>query len=339
MKKILKRMSAILLILALMAVYMPLSGGHANAESYYSFSKPTAGATFKSGSKVTVKFWAGVQDETAYMDAWGQYDHTEYGEMHPTLKVFKGSTEIYSEKFTYTKAQYLTTTFVPKCAGTLKLCVYGRNPDLSGNEELQITTTIKVKKAKPSYIKKVKPEIIVERTAKTKACITCITDYGYGMMIYRAASKNGKYKLIKKTTKSTFTDTKLSAKKTYYYKIKLYAKSGKKTYKSKWSAKTQVGKYTDNIRLTNTPSGVKVSWKAIKGVDFYLIRRSTSGVPGDDVQALCYDSCDTEFIDDGLFLEKGLEKGKTYYYTVEGCKDDGTVIKKYSGKQYKIKIQ
>ena len=172
MKKNLKRISAILLVFALMAADLPLLGGQANAESYYSFSKPTAGATFTAGNKVTVKFWAGVEEEKAYMDKWGQYDHSEYAEMPATLKVFKGKTEIYSKKFTYTKATYIQTTFIPKCAGTLKLCVFGRSRDLSGHEELQITTKIKVKKAKVSKLKSVKPVINVERTGKKKAVIS-----------------------------------------------------------------------------------------------------------------------------------------------------------------------
>ena len=45
-----------------------------------------------------------------------------------------------------------------------------------------------------------------ERTAKNKAKIVCTTDYGYGMKVYRATKKNGKYKLIKKTSKNTFTN-------------------------------------------------------------------------------------------------------------------------------------
>ena len=52
--------------------------------------------------------------------------------------------------------------------------------------------------------------------------------------IYRATSKNGKYKCIKKTTGSSYTDNDLDYR-TYYYKIRTVVKSGKKTYKSKFS--------------------------------------------------------------------------------------------------------
>lgn len=38
--------------------------------------------------------------------------------------------------------------------------------------------------------------------------------------IYRATSKNGTYKLVKKTTKTSFTDEAVSTDKTYYYRVK-----------------------------------------------------------------------------------------------------------------------
>ena len=49
---------------------------------------------------------------------------------------------------------------------------------------------------------------------------------GYGMKIYRANKLHGPYKLLKTTKKNTFTDKKVSAKKVYYYKVFLWAKSG-----------------------------------------------------------------------------------------------------------------
>jgi len=43
-----------------------------------------------------------------------------------------------------------------------------------------------------------------------------------GYKVYRAASKNGTYKLIKTTTSKSFTNTGLTKGKTYYYKIRAY---------------------------------------------------------------------------------------------------------------------
>lgn len=54
-----------------------------------------------------------------------------------------------------------------------------------------------------------------------------------GYRIYRATSKNGKYKQIKKTSKLTYKDTKLKSGKTYYYKIKGYRTVGEETVYTK----------------------------------------------------------------------------------------------------------
>ena len=52
-----------------------------------------------------------------------------------------------------------------------------------------------------------------------------------GYQIRRATSKNGTYKSIKTTTKLTYTNKKLKARKTYYYKVRSYKTvSGKKVY-------------------------------------------------------------------------------------------------------------
>jgi len=330
MKKIVKRVSAILLTFALVAAYLPLLGGAAEASTYYSFSKPTAGATYKAGKKVPVKFWAGVERSKTKMDAWGQEKTKTYEDMPVILKVFKGKTEIYSQEYTYQQATHIATTYTPTTTGTLKLCVYGCDLGLYTSPELQDTTTIKVKKAKASTVKNVKPVVTVERTDKTKARISCYTNYGYSVKIYRATKKNGKYKLIKTTKKNTFVDTKLSAKKVYYYKVKVYAKSGKKTYKSKWSKKVECGKYTEDLALSKVSSGVKLKWKPINGDGFYLVRRSTKGVPGEDDVIDCLDGTDTEYID------TTAEKGKTYYYSVIKYDESSEKIAGYSGTKYKI---
>ena len=53
-----------------------------------------------------------------------------------------------------------------------------------------------------------------------------------GYEIYKATKKKGKYKRIKKTTKTTFKRTDLTANKTCYYKVRAYYKNsdGSKSY-------------------------------------------------------------------------------------------------------------
>ena len=63
--------------------------------------------------------------------------------------------------------------------------------------------------------------------------------YGKGYKIYRAASKNGKFTLIKtldNLSNVSYTDKNLKRNKTYYYKIRSYKVSRGRTYYSKYTA-------------------------------------------------------------------------------------------------------
>ena len=60
-------------------------------------------------------------------------------------------------------------------------------------------------------------------------------DAGSKAKIYRSTKANGKYKCIKTTTDWKFNDGSVKEGKTYYYKVQLFSKEGKKTYKSKMS--------------------------------------------------------------------------------------------------------
>lgn len=57
--------------------------------------------------------------------------------------------------------------------------------------------------------------------------------------VYRSASKNGKYKLIKTTSKYSFRDATAKRGKTYYYKVKAVKKSGKVKVSNKASFKAK----------------------------------------------------------------------------------------------------
>jgi len=80
------------------------------------------------------------------------------------------------------------------------------------------------------------------RGEKKAVNISFETIYGAnGYEIYRATSKNGKYTKIKtikesETFEGDYKDTKVSTNKTYYYKVRSFAKIGKKTYYSSYSS-------------------------------------------------------------------------------------------------------
>lgn len=321
--------------LLFLAVFM-LFGTRAQASQYHYFKEPKTNASYTVGTKIPVSFYCGVTISETKCDAWGRPTETVYETMPATLKVFKGNTEIHSVKFTYTKETTIATTYTPKTTGTLKLCLYAHNRGLNNKtEELQDTITIKVKKAKATKVKKIKPVIEVERTGKKTATISCPDNYGFGMKIYRSEKKKGKYKLIKTTSKATFTDKKLAANKSYFYKVRLYGKKGKKTYLSKWSAVKSVGKYdAAKIKLSySASSGVKVTWQKITGAGYYLVGRNTTGASGE------YEIISCEGSDTTTFYDKDVAKGKTYYYCIIAEKGNSEAVGKHIGNQYKITVK
>ena len=331
-----RKRCAVIVPLFLLAVFIIAGAGRAEASTYYYFKTPANGGTFTLGDEIPISFYAGVVIRTTNMDAWGRPSSTSYETMPVTLKVFQGEKELDSFRFEYTSGTTIETTYTPKTTGILKLCIYGRNMGLNVIEEtLQDTIKIKVKKPSASAITSMKPEVEVVRIAKKKAEITNLTNLGQGMEIYRSEKKNGKYVLIGKTTKTTYTDTKIKASKEYYYKIRIYSKTKKKTYKSPYSNKAKAEIFTGaKIVLSYSKSkGVKVTWKKIKGAGYYLVGRNTKGVNGEYEIIQCCESNGPL-----TFYDKGVKKGKTYYYCIIAEKGDAQPVGKYMNAAYKIKI-
>ena len=339
MRKLMKRiavlMPAILLLVAMISITE-----EADASIYYYFKTPAKNASFKAGETVPVSFWCGVTQSHTEMDPWGNPISTTYEEMPATLRVYKGSQEIDSQEFTYREATTIETEYTPNVTGTLTLKLYGRGMGLGVTAQtLQDTLTINVKKPNPKAVKSMKPVITVDRIAKKKAVITCINNGGFGMKVYRAKSKSGKYKLIRTTSKSKFTDKKLSASKVYYYKVKLFAKNGKKKpYLSKFSKAVKAPKYSPSkdtsalqVIVTNTSKGVKISWKKYSKAGYYLVSRGTKNDGSGEVIA-CLDKADAYYID------KEAKKGKTYYYNVTAWYGDEG-MPRVKSKFVKIKVQ
>lgn len=87
------------------------------------------------------------------------------------------------------------------------------------------------------------PAKVTAKALKKSAKITWKKVAGAtGYEVYRANKKKGKYKKVKtlKAKATSFTNKKLKAKKTYFFKVRAYiTKNGKKTYSS-WSAVKKV---------------------------------------------------------------------------------------------------
>ena len=72
--------------------------------------------------------------------------------------------------------------------------------------------------------------------SKTKVSLSIEeVDDATGYAIYRKVGNKGKWKLVKRTTSTDYTNTKLKKNTTYYYKVKSYVKVGKKRVYSRAS--------------------------------------------------------------------------------------------------------
>ena len=105
-----------------------------------------------------------------------------------------------------------------------------------------------------------------------------------GYELYYSTSKNGKYKLIKTTTGTSYTHTKLTTGKNYYYKVRSYVLVGKtKVYGSYSSITNAYPKPTivtglKIVRYNYSSKQNKISWTKQNGVSGYYIYHSTNGV-------------------------------------------------------------
>jgi hypothetical protein len=157
-----------------------------------------------------------------------------------------------------------------------------------------------------------------------------------GYIVYRATSKSGTYKAVKTITKAattSYTDTKLTTGKTYYYKVAAYTTSdGKKITGEKSAAKAVkiVPNAVSGLSVKNVKSKKAIlTWKKVNGADGYVIYRASK--------------------ENGTYKRVGTAKGtkytsfrltvgKTYYYKVRAYKGNKKVYGDYSAVK-KVKIR
>lgn len=148
-----------------------------------------------------------------------------------------------------------------------------------------------------------------------------------GYYVYRSTSKNGKYTRIATISKKgqrSYTDTKRTCGKTYYYKVAAWRKvSGKK--KTGLLSDPKSGKAVPaapKVTLTAKNSKkIQVSWKKVAGAESYTVLRATSKngtykVVKKGVKGLSW-------------TNTGLTANKRYYYKVMAVRK-GTEGKKSS---------
>ncbi len=142
--------------------------------------------------------------------------------------------------------------------------------------------------------------------------------------IYRATSKNGTYKLISTTTKTTFTNTSTTAGKTYYYRVRAVHESNAEADSSKSLVDSQrcvLGRPVVKLSSVASSGKIKISWKAIDGAEKYEVYRATSkNGTFKKISATTKTS----------YTDTSAQAGKTYYYKVKAIHEKSAANSAYS---------
>ncbi len=167
-------------------------------------------------------------------------------------------------------------------------------------------------------IRAVSPKITgVKSTAYNKLKVSWNAVAGVeNYTIYRSTSKNGTYEKIKTVSDihaTSWTDKKVTAGKTYYYKMTATVKTtgGSKTggYSAAVQGKPVPSKVSPKVTAPSAGK-LRLTWSRIAGADGYEIFRSTSKNGGyKKVKTITKGSIKT-------YTDSGLSSGKTYYYKV-----------------------
>ena len=162
-----------------------------------------------------------------------------------------------------------------------------------------------------------------------------------GYQIYRSAN-NKTWKKVATINKSkvSYTNKNLTTGKKYYYKIRAYKKSGRKTNYSKFSkvynATPKLSKVSISS-ITTTSNQAKLKWKKVSGASGYIVYRANT-------KNGKYKKITTKNSKTLSYTNQKLTYGKTYYYkiraykTVDGKKVYGaySIIKSIKIKELQI---
>lgn len=99
-----------------------------------------------------------------------------------------------------------------------------------------------------------------------------------GFEVLRSVKKNSGYKVVKKIKKGSavsYTDTKLTAGKTYYYKVRSFSGAKKSALTGAYKVKPVPSKpKTAKAKKTGKTCQVKVSWTKVSGASGYEVYRA-----------------------------------------------------------------
>ena len=139
--------------------------------------------------------------------------------------------------------------------------------------------------------------------------------------VYRSASKDSGYKLMKTTTELSYVNTGAKAGETWYYKVvAIHANSAANSaYSAPKGLVCDLARPVVTIALSSGKP--KLSWKAIEGAKAYKVYRSESKSSG-------YELIKTTT--SLVYTNTKAVKGKTYYYKVMAIHEKSAANSAYS---------
>lgn len=304
---------------------------------YYTNNKSILTGVCKDTVKDGESVFTGAYSTSEYVDLYGVFDQSSYAAMQGTpikvkIKTDSFGTEVVSKggaklavvdnstgKLTELKGALINDKGEAAVSfsnpGTYYISTVGNvsyTSQYSGEVMAPILgayAKVTVTSAKPTAVKAKSASVTSVKVSWKK-----VKD-ATGYQVYRAASKNGKYKKVKTTSAASFTDKKLKTGKAYYYKVRAYKKEDGSVYYGAYSAKVKaVPKPAAAVLKLKAGKGtVKASWKKVSGADGYQVYRAKS-------KKGKFTKIKTVSKKSRSYKSTRLKKGKTYYYKVRAYK-------------------
>ena len=177
-----------------------------------------------------------------------------------------------------------------KLIATVTACKYNDkgNKKLGKSKYYKVRaySTVKGEKvySKYSSVLAAKPNYLAPTGLKTSAGKGSVTVKWKGVsgtkkfQVYRATSKNGKYKKLKTIKAKKYTDKTAKDGQKYYYKVRAYGKSGKKkiygTFSEPVKGMALLGSVAGLLVTVNGEGVVTASWNEKKSADGYELQRA-----------------------------------------------------------------
>jgi len=287
----------------------------------------SGGNTYDSGTQVTV---TAVPDDGYTFEGWYENDVKISGEENYTFTITSGRTleaRFSLERYTvtatagtggsvtgsgtYDYGTRITLTAAPKTG-------YRFVRWLEGANQVSVNTQYTLSVTKDQTLKAEFEKLGIPTSVKVKSAgynsLTLIWKKVSGASryeIYRAVSKNGSYTKTKTVSTTSYTDTKRTTGKQYYYKVCAVYAEGSSTVRSDYSdtvsAKPVLAKISGlKVNKLSTVKS-KLSWKKVKGATGYEVYRK-SAKKGKFIKVTT--------VKRKNYTDGGLLTGKTYYYKV-----------------------